>query len=333
MADFGVGMASGVAVEIVKSIAAFVKEVQINKAQAEQLSKNCENILNKYRSNFQRVMADTESLARGDSYRALKESYEDFIRVLRTLETDMEKWTKLGLWQRLAQKREIESSIQGFNRELNGAWQLYQNHLALQTLALVINTEAMTRAKREDTQRDAELMSYTAKTLNMRHAEMSSMEIAAEYTDLDEDPKLTQARRELRDALYSYEGSYLPLGIDSSELTLLYRQPVRTSANSFLYKGFRRGATVAIKQLRFEWYTDDLIQQIDRVFKRITREAELWKDLNHPNIMKFLGCCRPQDELPFLVSPWMEHGDARAYLHTHPDADSLIWLYVFQAIC
>ncbi|KNZ79634.1 Receptor-like serine/threonine-protein kinase [Termitomyces sp. J132] len=342
MADFSVGLASGMAVEIVKSIIAFAKEVQINRAQAKQLGKNCEFMLNQYKSNFQRVIAEADGLAHSDSYHALQESYRNFISVLGTLESEMKKWAKLGFWQRLGRKREIESSIQSFNSKLDEAWKVYQNHLALQTLAVTysLSAEAMARAKLEDAHGDAEIISNIAKILKKspyrisipirRHAEMSSMEFAAEIerTNSDEDPKLRQARIELRDALYSYEGSYLPHVIDSSELTLLYGQPVRTSANSFLYKGSRKGTTVAIKQLRFEGYTDDLIQHIDLVFKRITHEAELWKDLNHCNVIKFLGCCRPLDELPFLVSPWMEYGDARAYLHTHPNADCLKWVTV-----
>ncbi|KAG6868556.1 hypothetical protein C0993_001252 [Termitomyces sp. T159_Od127] len=339
MADFGIGVASGVAFEIVKSIVAYAKEVQVNKAQAKQLSKNCETRLDQYTLNFQRVVANVEGLARSPSYDILDNSFKEFTSVLRTLEADMEKWAKLGFWQRLAQKREMECSIQAFNRDLDGAWQVYQNHLALQSLAVASNLEAiLLQARLEDAQNDAELMSNTAKTLKKygrpitTYVGMSCMDIAAEFrwSNLDEDPKLKQARRELREALESYEGSDLPYGIDSSELTLMYEQPVRMSANSMLYKGLRKGATVAIKKLRFEGYTDDLAGQINTVFKRITHEADLWKDLNHPNIMKFLGCCRPQGEFPFLVSPWMEHGDARTYLHAHPDGDCLKWVSTYD---
>jgi serine/threonine protein kinase len=50
----------------------------------------------------------------------------------------------------------------------------------------------------------------------------------------------------------------------------------------------------------------------------------LWKELDHPNILPFLGvdmalryptCC--------LVSPWMKNGNVLAFIKAHPDSDRL----------
>ncbi|KAF8174693.1 kinase-like domain-containing protein, partial [Mycena galopus ATCC 62051] len=58
------------------------------------------------------------------------------------------------------------------------------------------------------------------------------------------------------------------------------------------------------------------------------REALLWKDLHHPNILPFLGIDRYSFPSFFcMVSPWMEHGTVINYLKTHgfSDVDKLLY--------
>ncbi|KAF8183738.1 kinase-like protein, partial [Mycena galopus ATCC 62051] len=58
------------------------------------------------------------------------------------------------------------------------------------------------------------------------------------------------------------------------------------------------------------------------------REALLWKDLHHPNILPFLGIDRNSFPSSLcMVSPWMEHGTVMNYLKTHGHAtvDKLLY--------
>ncbi|KAJ7619454.1 kinase-like domain-containing protein [Roridomyces roridus] len=51
---------------------------------------------------------------------------------------------------------------------------------------------------------------------------------------------------------------------------------------------------------------------------KLCREALVWKDLHHPNILAFVGIDR--ESFPgslCLVSPWMEHGTVLKYLNDH----------------
>jgi hypothetical protein len=50
--------------------------------------------------------------------------------------------------------------------------------------------------------------------------------------------------------------------------------------------------------------------------KRALREAELWKPLNHSNIVPFIATIDPQDNSlpPQLVSKWARHGNVEKYL-------------------
>ncbi|KDQ14108.1 hypothetical protein BOTBODRAFT_110477 [Botryobasidium botryosum FD-172 SS1] len=56
--------------------------------------------------------------------------------------------------------------------------------------------------------------------------------------------------------------------------------------------------------------------------RRLEREAKVWSHLSHPNVLPFLGLCE-LDSTSFLVSPWMENGDALEFVQKRPDADCL----------
>ncbi|KAG6878877.1 hypothetical protein C0992_006967 [Termitomyces sp. T32_za158] len=52
----------------------------------------------------------------------------------------------------------------------------------------------------------------------------------------------------------------------------------------------------------------------------ISREAIIWRQLSHPNVLPFLGLSRIQEKL-FLVSPWAENGHINTYLKSNTFAD------------
>ncbi|KDQ08469.1 hypothetical protein BOTBODRAFT_118615, partial [Botryobasidium botryosum FD-172 SS1] len=58
------------------------------------------------------------------------------------------------------------------------------------------------------------------------------------------------------------------------------------------------------------------------VAKRVSREIKVWRRLKHPNILPFIGCCTLEDT-PYMVSPWVENGDALAYVRRSPRSCSL----------
>ncbi|KAJ7938218.1 kinase-like domain-containing protein [Mycena leptocephala] len=65
-----------------------------------------------------------------------------------------------------------------------------------------------------------------------------------------------------------------------------------------------------------------------RIRLKFCREALVWKDLHHPNILPFLGI--DQNSFPSslcMVSPWMEHGTVMNYIqdHGHTNVDKLLY--------
>ncbi|KAJ7260897.1 kinase-like domain-containing protein [Mycena haematopus] len=91
-----------------------------------------------------------------------------------------------------------------------------------------------------------------------------------------------------------------------------------------IYRASYSGQRVALKRMRHFLRGSDL----RRIRLKFCREALVWKDLHHPNILPFLGIDR--DSFPSslcMVSPWMKHGTVINYLKNHGYANVNKLLY------
>lgn len=72
---------------------------------------------------------------------------------------------------------------------------------------------------------------------------------------------------------------------------------------------------VCIKVLRFFQQGSDR----EELLKALSKEVLLWRQLNHPNILPFLGVNTELFAPSFcIVSPWMSNGDIMAYARNSP---------------
>ncbi|KAL5500984.1 hypothetical protein ACEPAH_9371 [Sanghuangporus vaninii] len=85
-----------------------------------------------------------------------------------------------------------------------------------------------------------------------------------------------------------------------------------------VWKGEYEGRPVALKILRIYLFPDK-----EKVQREIGREALVWRRLNHPNVLSFLGIFRDESEPPqlALVSDWMEKGSLDGYLSENPSTE------------
>ena len=72
-----------------------------------------------------------------------------------------------------------------------------------------------------------------------------------------------------------------------------------------------RNLQVAIKFIRLHNNAD---ADREKMEFRLTREIAIWKGLEHPNIVPFLGTIR--DATIGMVAPWMGNGNLHDYLWT-----------------
>ncbi|KAJ7584946.1 hypothetical protein C8J56DRAFT_1053351 [Mycena floridula] len=95
--------------------------------------------------------------------------------------------------------------------------------------------------------------------------------------------------------------------------------PVFGGGFADVYKGKLNGEAVCLKALRFFVERPEMAQTL---LSDCCREALVWKQLNHPNVLPFLGVNVDLFAPSFcLVSPWMSNGNLMQFLQRNPDFD------------
>ncbi|KAJ6460860.1 kinase-like domain-containing protein, partial [Mycena vulgaris] len=95
-------------------------------------------------------------------------------------------------------------------------------------------------------------------------------------------------------------------------------EQVAAGAFSDIWKGLVERQWVSVKVMRLFRDSD-----VKAALKEFAREALLWRQLSHPNLLPFFGLYYLDARL-CLVSPWMENGHLVEFLRTDPsDVDRL----------
>ncbi|KAF7358680.1 Glycoside hydrolase family 76 protein [Mycena sanguinolenta] len=65
----------------------------------------------------------------------------------------------------------------------------------------------------------------------------------------------------------------------------------------------------------------------DQIDRRLRREVEIWRKLNHRNVLPFIGVCDDIAPRPMLISIFCHFGHVGTYLKSHPSAnrDELVY--------
>ncbi|KAJ7895947.1 kinase-like domain-containing protein [Mycena olivaceomarginata] len=79
-----------------------------------------------------------------------------------------------------------------------------------------------------------------------------------------------------------------------------------------IYRGLVGGQSVAVKSMR-QFRDDDVKISL----KTLGREALIWRQLSHPNLLPFFGLY-VLDNKACLISPWMDKGDLKNFLDNAP---------------
>ncbi|KAK7437368.1 Rho guanine nucleotide exchange factor [Stygiomarasmius scandens] len=92
------------------------------------------------------------------------------------------------------------------------------------------------------------------------------------------------------------------------------KYPVASGGFGDIYTGLIGDQMACLKVVRI--YGEEDTQKFAKAF---LKEAILWKQLNHPNVLPFLGLyfLDATKHRICLISPWMENGNLRKYLSKH----------------
>ncbi|EIN04829.1 kinase-like protein, partial [Punctularia strigosozonata HHB-11173 SS5] len=109
------------------------------------------------------------------------------------------------------------------------------------------------------------------------------------------------------------ESGLVPTRYRLSGLARVGTDPPCAGGFADVYRGTYNGTIVALKFMRLH------VRDGKSFMKVFCREAVVWKRLNHPHIVPFIGIDPSYHAC--IVSEWMEHGDVMSYLESHPRAN------------
>ncbi|KAK0491271.1 hypothetical protein IW261DRAFT_1436717 [Armillaria novae-zelandiae] len=113
----------------------------------------------------------------------------------------------------------------------------------------------------------------------------------------------------------------VPSSFSSREVTREGTNPIGGGGFSDIWLGRLHDTRVCLKVLRI--FVSGETQE--RIFKDFCREALVWRQLRHPNILPFLGVSEELFAPSYcLISPWMANGNIIHYLEAHPGHDRLL---------
>ncbi|KAJ7575964.1 kinase-like domain-containing protein [Mycena floridula] len=109
--------------------------------------------------------------------------------------------------------------------------------------------------------------------------------------------------------------------IHASDVVREGSNPICGGGFADIWKGRMDEHDVCLKVLRFFTTARHLRRKL---LQDVCREALVWKQLDHPGVLKFLGVSMDMFAPSFcLVSPWMDNGNINEYLQVYPDHDCL----------
>ncbi|KAJ7689491.1 kinase-like domain-containing protein [Mycena rosella] len=108
----------------------------------------------------------------------------------------------------------------------------------------------------------------------------------------------------------------------------LQRVGKQVAAGGFgdIWKGLVRGHNVSVKIMRAFRDSD-----IKAILKEFGREALIWRQLSHPNLLPFYGLFYVEERL-CLISPWMENGHILEFLKNAPPDTNRVSLILDVAL-
>ncbi|KAK0188292.1 kinase-like domain-containing protein [Armillaria mellea] len=114
----------------------------------------------------------------------------------------------------------------------------------------------------------------------------------------------------------------VPTRLVISNIRCDFKRIVNGGAYADIYRGRMRGIDVCLKVLRI--FTNGEMKPRGDIRKEFGREALVWRNLQHPNVLRFIGV---NDDLFYpsfcLISPWMKNGDIISFLRQNPGHDRM----------
>ncbi|KAK1222921.1 hypothetical protein PQX77_014198 [Marasmius sp. AFHP31] len=139
------------------------------------------------------------------------------------------------------------------------------------------------------------------------------MQLLVEYSETDKPFRSAVFKMMIR---LSRATGLHPKCLTIQNVEMLGNHPVGGGAFGDVWKGSMGESIVCMKVLRVYSATE-----VEQVLKDYMQEAIVWRQLDHPNLLPFLGIYHMDDDMKrvCLVSPWMERGNLVQFMKDTPD--------------
>ncbi|CAE6444978.1 unnamed protein product [Rhizoctonia solani] len=126
----------------------------------------------------------------------------------------------------------------------------------------------------------------------------------------------TMTTEEILSHLYARGCQNLTGELDESTFS---RDPVASGGAGDVYSGMLyTGERVGIKCIRMA--NMDMYDEERSKLKKTAHELYVWSKCKHQNVLELIGVTQYRNRIA-MVSPWMDNGDLRSFLRSHPDTD------------
>lgn len=299
---------------LASNIAQHLENVKIYRENCRQLHKQCTRLL----STFQERVNGMES----DVIRDAVSSLELTLDRIRKRMCD---WSKLNIAQSIFRQSDIKTGIDNsyreieqFMHEFNVTAAIDQSRHQKEMAMAMERDQDQLRSALQDLSRNIEQL-HALIVQNKPHVPALMQSIQEELYEPDLPQTQGKGFRKMLWELHKGTDVLPPLIDLSGQIGDVSAQPVMYGGFSDIYNGmWLDREKVALKRHRY-------VNSSKSARKRIIREAEIWRRIQHDHILPLYGVAYDGEHVS-LVSPWMENGNIIEYFRENPAASKILML-------
>ncbi|OCB91594.1 kinase-like protein [Sanghuangporus baumii] len=296
---------------LVAGILKLCDDVRVNKNAIVGLGKRCNELL---------LVLDEGSKSTPDNLRIMVDSAQ---KLLEDIKEKIDSWANTSLFKLIFKRNDIAEGVKHYHKEIDSFLESFNIASHLKVHCRLTNFD---RQRKED---QNELINYFSDFKNNHQIMQETIvakvdEVKVVMGVIQETmgnfPVGDEQHKGLKKNLYTMQetsGQLLPrIELKSDEVRRVSGHPIRGSAVFDVWEGEYLGqAKCAIKAVR----TIEVTPKIrDRLLREVKIWRKVWEDDKGEHILPFWGACFDDGPYPYVVSPWMEYGDAISYVNKYP---------------
>ncbi|KAF8710860.1 Guanine nucleotide exchange factor for Ras-like small GTPases, partial [Rhizoctonia solani] len=299
----------GIVVAAARDIHKRSQDISVHRRQCTQMAQRCAELVNSLRE-----QEDALENAK------LREAVDELEGVLLKIRKKVFEWADLGRVKSFMRQEQVADDIDTFNGLLDTHINKFQ---ILTSIELNRQQRKMDLYRQNDQEEMKEMLHKIIRSVDdlaaavgMRDDVPKLMQtIQEELKGEQPDTEKYQALRGGLDTLHVKTGILPPLTDLTGQVTKLSEHPVAEGGTADIYEGHWVGdEKVMLKAIRHV--------ESGSATRRFRREVDIWRRLEHKNILRFYGICYIGPRL-FAVAPWAEGGSLHMFIRKNVECDRM----------